>query len=135
MIIKNQKKAERQKLNKIEEENSKYDSNSGSKNEKISLDKNIKNKILFKKIIVNKTLNTEKNKIKIPTYSSKTFNTNNQEQKEILRKINRNNNIHNYVNSKENKTLQLESENLNQKSTKQLTKMMKKIPNYKFRKK
>ena len=103
-------KAERQKLNKIEEENSKYDSNSGSKNEKISLDKNIKNKILFKKIIVNKTLNTEKNKIKIPTYSSKTFNTNNQEQKEILRKINRNNNIHNYVNSKENKTLQLESE-------------------------
>ena len=103
-------KAERQKLNKIEEENSKYDSNSGSKNEKISLDKNIKNKILFKKIIVNKTLNTEKNKIKIQTYSSKTFNTNNQEQKEILRKINRNNNIHNYVNSKENKTLQLESE-------------------------
>ena len=103
-------KAERQKLNKIEEENSKYDSNSGSKNEKISLDKNIKNKILFKKIIVNKTLNTEKNKIKIPTYSSKTFNTNNQEQKEILRKKIGNNNIHNYVNSKENKTLQLESE-------------------------
>ena len=101
---------ERHKLNKIEEENSKYDSNSGSKNEKIFHAKNLKEKIKYKQIIVNKTLNTEKNKIKIPNYSSKTFNPKNQEQKEIMRKVNRNDNIQPFINSKENKTLQLESE-------------------------